>query len=130
MKLNSKIDEGFNYMSVVGMAWYLCNNSRPDLQMSVSQCERYTFCPKHSPEKALKRIGRYLKKHRGRGLVMRPKGGLKNDYVNANFAGLWDTRTLRIHRALRAIGDMLCVFGNCPVICSSRLKQEIALSAI
>ena len=50
----------FNYSSIVGMLLYLQNHSRPDLTFTVSQCARYTFCPKLSHEKALKRIGRYL----------------------------------------------------------------------
>ena len=31
-------DLGFNYASVVGMAMYLCNNSRPDITFAVHQC--------------------------------------------------------------------------------------------
>jgi hypothetical protein len=36
-------DLGFNYASVVGMAMYLCNNSRLDIVFAVHQCARYSF---------------------------------------------------------------------------------------
>ena len=49
-------DTSFNYPSIVGMSLYLQNNTRPDITFAVSQCARYTFCPKLSHEKALKQI--------------------------------------------------------------------------
>ena len=62
----------FNYSSIVGMLLYLQNHSRPELTFAVSQCARYTYCPKLSHEKALKGIGRYLKGTRTKGLIMKP----------------------------------------------------------
>ena len=56
------------------------------------------FCPKQSHEKALKRIGRYLKATQDRGLVLNPKpenDGTRGDalqidsYPDADFAGLY-----------------------------------------
>ena len=51
----------FNYASVVGMLLYLCNNTRPEIAFAVNQCARFNHCAKLSHEKAVKRIGRYLK---------------------------------------------------------------------
>ena len=80
----------YSYSSVVGMLLYLAGHSRPEIAYAVNQCARYTFCPKKSHEEALKRIGRYLKATRDRGLVLNPSGEiLKIDaYPDADFAGL------------------------------------------
>jgi len=54
-------DLGFNYARVVGMAMYMCNNSRPDISFAVHQCARHSFLePKRQHAEYLKRIGRYL----------------------------------------------------------------------
>ncbi len=53
--------KGFSYSSVVGILLYLSGHTRPDITYAVNCCARYMFCPKHSHELALKRIGRYLK---------------------------------------------------------------------
>ena len=55
------------------MLLHLQNNTRPDITFAVSQCARYTFCPKLSHEKALQRIGRYLKGTNTKGLIMKPR---------------------------------------------------------
>ena len=58
---------------------YLQNHSRPELMFAVSQCARYTYCSKLSHEKVLKRIGRYLKGTRTKGLIMKPNKDLNID---------------------------------------------------
>ena len=62
----------FSYSSIVGMLLYLSGHSRPDISYAVHCCARYMFNPRLSHEKALKRIGRYLKATRNRGL--KPQG--------------------------------------------------------
>ncbi len=48
------------------------------------------FCPKHSHELALKRIGRYLKNTSSRGMVINPTRELTIDaYPDAVFAGMY-----------------------------------------
>jgi Reverse transcriptase (RNA-dependent DNA polymerase) len=59
----------FNYRSVVGMAMFLCNNTRLDCATAVHQCARYSANPKRTHEAALKRIGRYLIGTSTRGLI-------------------------------------------------------------
>ena len=63
---------GFSYSSVIGMLLYLSGHTRPDIAYAVNCCARYMFCPKHSHELALKRIGRYLKQTSERGMIMNP----------------------------------------------------------
>ena len=69
---------------------YLFRHSCYDIACAVNLCARYMFSAKLSHEKALKRIGRYLKATRDRGLVMTPSGTLKVDaFPDADFAGLY-----------------------------------------
>ena len=62
----------FSYSSVVGMLLYLFGHSRPNITYAMNCCARYMFNPRHSHEMALKRIGRYLKATRKRGLILNP----------------------------------------------------------
>ena len=43
----------YNYASVVGMMQYLQAHSRPEISYDVSQCARFTHCPRRSHEVAL-----------------------------------------------------------------------------
>jgi hypothetical protein len=76
----------FSYSSVVGMLLYLSGHTCPDITFAVNCCARYMFCPKHSHELALKRIGRYLKQTPDRGMVMNPSSD--DAYPDADFAGM------------------------------------------
>ena len=69
----------FSYSSVVGMLLYLSGHTRPEITYAVNCCARYMFNPRLSHEKALKRIGRYLKATRDKGLIMRPSNEFKVD---------------------------------------------------
>jgi hypothetical protein len=62
----------FSYSSVIGMLLYLSGHTRPDIAYAVNCCARYMFCPKHSHELALKRIGRYPKKTSDCGMLINP----------------------------------------------------------
>ena len=53
--------EKWEYSSVVGMLFYLCSNSRPDIQFALHQCARFNHCPRDIHATAIKRIYRYLK---------------------------------------------------------------------
>ncbi len=82
-------NETYNYASVIGMLQYLQGHSRPDITFAVSQCSRYTHSSRRSHEKALERIGQYLKTTQNEGLIRKPSKELNIDcYVDADFAGL------------------------------------------
>ncbi|GFH61161.1 hypothetical protein CTEN210_17637 [Chaetoceros tenuissimus] len=53
--------EHWSYPSVIGMLLYLSSNSRPDITFAVNQAAPFTNCARLPHEKAVKRIGRYLK---------------------------------------------------------------------
>ena len=69
---------------------YLAGTTRPDIIFSVHQCVKYSMYLKQSHEEAVKRIGRYLKKMKDKGLVFTPDGsnGLEC-YGDAEFSGAW-----------------------------------------
>ena len=100
----------FNYASVVGMLLYLAGHSRPDIAYAVNCAARYMFCPKLSHEQAVKRIGRYLKQTRDKGLVLNPTKDLDqlniDCYPDADFAGLYGTRRLLTRQVQRAERDL------------------------
>jgi hypothetical protein len=66
----------FSYGSIIGMLLYLSGHTQPNIAYAVNCCACYMFCPKHSHELALKRIGRYLKQTSERGMVMNPSADI------------------------------------------------------
>ncbi|KAL7479496.1 hypothetical protein ACHAW6_005221, partial [Cyclotella cf. meneghiniana] len=68
----------------------LSGHSQPDIAYAVNCCARYMFNTWLLHEKALKRIGRYLKVTRDKGLMLKQSGLLKVDaYPDVDFAGLY-----------------------------------------
>mmetsp|Transcript_30431 Transcript_30431/g.69423 ORF Transcript_30431/g.69423 Transcript_30431/m.69423 type:complete len:1695 (-) Transcript_30431:406-5490(-) len=121
----------FNYASVVGMLLYLCGHSRPDIAFAVHQCARYSFAPKRSHELALLRIGRYLKGTLDKGLILDPIDDLRLDcYPDADFAGLWGQDHPQDSHCVRSRTGFLISLSGCPVVWSSKLQTEIALSTM
>jgi hypothetical protein len=126
----------FNYASVVGMLLYLSGHSRPEISYAVNQCARYMFCPKRSHEEALKRIGRYLKATRDRGLIINPKlgdlkQGLKVDaYPDADFAGLYGHEKPSDPTCVKSRTGYCITVADCPVVWQSKLQTETALSTM
>ena len=122
--------ESFNYKSVVGMLHYL-NHTRPDCAFAIHQCARYTFEPKRSHEVAMKRIGRYLKGSMDKGLILDPSDDLAIDcYPDADFAGLWGHAHPQDPHCVRSRTGYVITLAGCPVLWSSKLQTEIALSTM
>jgi hypothetical protein len=121
----------FNYASVIGMLLYLSCHTRPDIAFAVSQCARYSFCPRHSHEEALKRIGRYLKGTRDKGIIMKKSKSLKLDlYVDADFAGQWSYENDMDPTSVKSRSGWLVTIGGSPIAWVSRLQSEISLSTM
>ena len=87
--------EDWSYRSVVGMLNYLVSCSQPDLAYAVHQCARFCANPKHSHEQAVKRTLQYLqfiRRTNTQGITFKPdKTKSINTYVDASFAGEWNT---------------------------------------
>jgi hypothetical protein len=120
-----------NYASVVGMLLYLSGHSRPDLSFAVHQCARYTFAPTKRHEKALLRIGHYLKGTIDNGLILNPSDALHLDcYPDADFAGMWKHEDSNDPHCVRSRTGYVITLANCPVIWASKMQTEIALSTM
>lgn len=121
----------FSYSSVVGMLLYLAGHTRPDIAYAVNCCARYMFNPKHIHELALKRIGRYLKATRRRGLILNPSKELRIDnYPDADFAGMYGHEKPTDPSCVKSRTGYTITFANCPVIWQSKLQTETALSTM
>ena len=121
----------FSYSSVVGMLLYLAGHSRPDIAYAVNCCARYMFSPRLSHEKALKRIGRYLKATRDKGMVLKPTGQLKVDaYPDANFAGLYGYEKPNDPACAKSRTGFLITVSDCPMVWVSKLQTETAMSTM
>jgi hypothetical protein len=128
----------FNYASVVGMLLYLSGHSRPDIAYAVNCSARYMFCPRRSHEEALKRIGRYLKTTRNRGLVLNPvcdSNGVADvlqidDYPDADFAGLYGYEENTDPASSKSRTGFAITVAKCPVLWISKLQSETALSTM
>jgi hypothetical protein len=121
----------YSYASVVGMLLYLSGHSRPDIAYAVNCCARYMFNPRLSHEKALKRIGRYLKATRDKGLILKPSSSLKIDaFPDADFAGLYGHEKIQNPEVVKSRTGFLITVCECPVVWVSKLQTETALSTM
>ncbi len=122
----------FNYRSVVGMLNYLANSTRLDISFAVHQCARFSANPRLPHEKALKRIGRYLQGTIENGLIIKPDAqhmGI-DCYCDADFAGLWTYEDVQDPTCTRSRTGYVLTLGGTPVVWSSRLQSETALSTM
>ena len=90
------------------------------------------FSPKASHEQALKRIGRYLKATRERGMVLHPSGSvLKIDsYPDADFAGMYGHEIANDPACVKSRTGYVITAASCPVHWQSKLQSETALSTM
>ena len=126
-------DCAFNYASVVGMLWYLTNNSRPELTFAVSQAARFSFCPMRSHELALIRIGQYLKGTSDKGLMLIP---IKTDtfvmdaYVDSDFLGIYGKEERADPDNVRSRTGYVIELNGCPICWNSHLQNSICVSTM
>ena len=67
-------NQEWHYCSVIGQMNYIYGTARPYNIFAVYQCAKYSIYAKQSHEECIKRIGRYLKKTKDKGLVFIPYG--------------------------------------------------------
>jgi hypothetical protein len=90
------------------------------------------FCPKHSHELALKRIGRYLKQTSERGMIMNPSTDIcKIDaYPDADFAGMYGHEKPVDPSCVKSRTGFVITFADVPILWKSQLQTETALSTM
>ena len=113
------------------MLTYLTVSACPDIQYAVHQTSRFCNNPKASHGKAIKRIGRYLKRTRNKGLIFSPnKNNGFEDWADADFAGAWNIKDSGSSRSVLSRTGFIIKYASCPIAWSSKLQSEIALSTI
>ena len=123
--------ETWEYSVVVGMLMYLATNSRPDIAFAVNQCARFTHCPKDSHATAVKRILRYLKGTKDRGMFISPSKKLQVDcHVDADFAGLYKVENDQDPVSVKSRTGYVLFFMGCPLTWLSKLQTQVALSTM
>ena len=97
--------------------------------MATYQVARFCIAPKLSHERAVNRIGRYLKATKDKEIIFTPDGdkGLEC-YVDANFAGGWDKADSGNPEVVLSKTGYVLMYANCPVLFCSIFQTEIALS--
>ena len=121
----------WNYRSAIGMLNYLAASTRPDILYAVHQCARFAANPKLSHERALKRIVRYLKGTRDKGIILKPnlEEGVQC-YVDADFAGGYSNETREQSVSVYSRTGYVIFYLGCPLLWVSKLQSEIALSTV
>lgn len=85
---DSSRTQDWNYRSTIGMLMFLASSTRPDILFSVHQCAKFNSCPRKSHEEAVERIGKFLRKLKDNGMIMKPDGTHElNCFVDADFTG-------------------------------------------
>jgi hypothetical protein len=120
----------WKYRTLIGMLTYLSMSSRPDIAFAVHQCARFSTCPMRIHEIAVRRICRYLQATSDKGYILQPSANSRNldCYVDADFAGMWCDEISEEPFSVKSRTGFVILFANCPVLWSSKLQTEIALS--
>lgn len=124
-----KMKDSWNYRSVIGKLNFLEKSTRADLSYSVHQCARFSADPKESHAKAIKRIAKYLVGTRDKGIILNPQEHSFDCFVDADFVGNWDRVNADVDPSTaKSRTGYVLMYAGCPIVWSSKLQREIALS--
>jgi hypothetical protein len=119
----------WSYCQVIGVLNYIAATSRPDITFAVHQCARFSNNPGRLHEIAVRHIVRYLKGTRDKGYILRPTETPSIDcYADADFTGSWTVDNLDNPTSVKSRTGYLITFAGCPILWTSKLQNEIALS--
>jgi hypothetical protein len=123
-------NKSFHYRSVIGKLNFLEKSTRPELAYAVHQCARFCTDPKRSHGEAIKHIGRYLLATKDQGLILKPTTNTFDCWVDASHAGEWKKQTAADDPdTAKSRTGYVIMFAGCPLVWSSKLQTEIALSS-
>ena len=113
----------------MGCLSYIQAIIHPDITFAVQQCARFCNNPSRDNEEAVKRICRYLLKHKNKGLVLKPDKtrGLEC-YVDADFAGSWTSNSSSDPLSCHSRTEFVITYAGCPILWKSKVQTLIALS--
>jgi len=119
--------------TMVGKLQYIYGHSRPEIGFALSQCSRFTFCPKRSHELAIIQIGRCLKGAADKGIILKPIDltEFKIDvYVDADFLGIYGKESREDPDNVRSRGGHVILVNGCPIVWQSKLIEGICMSTM
>jgi histone deacetylase 1/2 len=109
--------QSWAYRSVIGMLGYLNSISRPDCLYSTHQCARFSANPKLMHERALKRIVRYLKGTKDKGIILKPQSDKGIEcYVDADFAGGYIKEASHEPTSVMSRTGYVIYYMGCPIL--------------
>ena len=94
------------------------------------QCARFSANPKKKHGEAVKRIGRYLRGTKDKGIYLKVTDDSFKVWADADFSGNWSHTDETITQAdtARSRSGYIITYLGCPIIWKSALQTEIALS--
>jgi hypothetical protein len=111
------------------MLMYLAANTRPDIAYAVHQAARQTHAPRASHYVAIKRILRYLKGTRTKGIYFKPDDSDRVDcYVDADFDGLFSVEDAQQPIAAKSRNGYVIMYYGVPVLWVSKMQTQIVMS--
>ena len=119
-----------HYRSVVKKLNYLEKGTRPDIGYGTHQYARFCEDPRASYGKVVEHLVKYLKSTRKQGIILKlDKTKSLEVYVDADFSGNWNKNTAE-HDASTAKSrtGFVVMYAGCPIIWSSKLQTQVALS--
>ena len=110
---------------------FIASNSRPGINYEVHQFYIFIHLPKFYRGASLKRIIHYLKGVKDRGIIIFTRKTLKMDcHIDAEFSGLLNVEHDPYPTCVKSHTGYLILFMNYPLLCTSKLKTQIALSTM
>ena len=121
--------DDFHYRRVIGKLNFLEKSTRPDIAYAVHQCARFSTNPRESHAAAVRQIGQYLAKTKDKGIILDPKQESFECFVDADFAGLWNSDTARQDPiTAKSRTGYIIQYAGCPLVWQSKLQTITALS--
>jgi hypothetical protein len=120
----------FHYRSIIGKLNFLEKSTRPDIAYAVHQCARFCEDPKQTHDDAVLHLIKYLSATRDKGIILDPKHDQSFEvYADADFAGNWHKFTAHTDPSTaKSRSGYVILFAGCPIMWSSKLQTQIALS--
>jgi hypothetical protein len=119
----------WNNRTILSMLTYLSTSTHLDIAFAAHQCTCFSTNPKQIHEIAVHCIICYLRGTRDKGYILKPSMSRTLDcYVDADFAGLWHPSIADDPISIKSHTGYIITFANCPILWSSKLQTEVALS--
>ncbi|KAL7575276.1 hypothetical protein ACA910_001801 [Epithemia clementina (nom. ined.)] len=125
-------DQDFHYRRVIGKLNFLEKSTRPDIAYAVHQCARFCADPKKSHADAVRRIGKYLKGTRSKGIVLRPdKTKSFECWVDADFCSGFrpGENNAKDPMSSKSRSGWVLTYAGCPITWASKMQTLTALSS-